>query len=412
MSFSLFFSFRRFCLSSSVLLLVGLFTLSCRSDYPGATGQSQPMNNPEARDVRTAQVVEMPMGRSIGATGTLAAYDQTTVSTKVPGRVSRLSVDLGSVVKRGQLIAQLEQQDYQYRVQQAEAALAQTRARLGLNPAGSDDKVVLENTATVLQAKAVLEEARANRDRAAQLASDGVIAKAEWESANATYKVAAARYQDAIEEVRNRQGLLAQRRSELALARQQLADTAIYAPYEGVVQERTASLGEYLAAAAAVVVIVRMNPLRLRAEISERDAGSVRVGQTTRVTVDGDSNVYLGTIKRLSPTITEQTRVLLVEAEIANTGFLRPGMFVRADIVTDDSGMAVTVPTSAIVTFAGIEKVIMVQNGKAVEKPITTGRREADWTEVLAGVNVGEAVVVEPGNLQTGQPIKVVGEVN
>ena len=92
---------------------------------------------------------------------------------------------------------------------------------------------------------------------------------------------------------------------------------------------------------------------------------------------------------------------------IINDGSLRPGAFVSAEIVTDDSGMAVTVPTSAIVTFAGIEKVILVQNGKAVEKPVTTGRRAADWTEVVSGVNIGDTVVVEPGNLQSGQAVEV-----
>jgi len=68
----------------------------------------------------------------------------------------------------------------------------------------------------------------------------------------------------------------------------------------------------------------------------------------------------------------------------------------------------VTVPNNAIVTFAGIEKVIVVQNGKALEKPITTGRRASDFTEVVAGINVGEKVIVDPGNLQTGQAVEVV----
>jgi multidrug efflux pump subunit AcrA (membrane-fusion protein) len=70
--------------------------------------------------------------------------------------------------------------------------------------------------------------------------------------------------------------------------------------------------------------------------------------------------------------------------------------------------MAVTVPNNSIVTFAGIEKVIVVQNGKAVEKPITTGRRSSEWTEILGGVNVGDQVVVDPGNLQSGMPVEVI----
>jgi multidrug efflux pump subunit AcrA (membrane-fusion protein) len=99
--------------------------------------------------------------------------------------------------------------------------------------------------------------------------------------------------------------------------------------------------------------------------------------------------------------------VLIVEAEVRNNGALRPGSFARADIVTDDSGLALAVPTNAVVTFAGIEKVIMVQEGKAVEKPITTGRRAGDWTEVLSGVSAGDLVIVNPGNLQSGQPVSI-----
>ena len=76
-------------------------------------------------------VAEKPMERSTVALGSLAAFDQATVSVKVPGRLRSISVDLGSVVQQGQLIAQIDPQDYQLRVQQAEAALAQARARLG-----------------------------------------------------------------------------------------------------------------------------------------------------------------------------------------------------------------------------------------------------------------------------------------
>ncbi len=382
---------------------------ACKSDYPSSAKQRAAGDVPrEAKQVRTARVVEMPMGQTVTATGTLAADDQAVVSVKVPGRLRAITVDLGSVVRRGQTIAQVEPQDYNLRVQQSEAALQQARARLGLAPEGTDDRVDPEQTGTVRQARAVMEEARTNLERTTTLVKQGIVARAELDTANAAYKVATSRYQDSIEEIRNRQALLSQRRTELALARQQLKDTITTAPFDGVVQEKRASVGEYVAAGAPVVMIVRINPLRLRAEVPERDAKSVRAGQNVRVTVEGDSNIYLGRIVRLSPAITEQSRMLRVEAEITNDGSLRPGSFANASIVTDDTGMAVTVPTSAVITFAGIEKVIVVQNGKAVEKPVTTGRRAADWTEITAGVNVGDAVIIEPGNLQSGQPVNVV----
>ena len=389
-------------------ILAAVFSAACKSDYPASARQTRGAGQSAARQVKTVAVVETPFGETVTANGTLAAFDQTTVSVKVPGRLRAISVDLGSVVSRGQVIAQVEAEDYNLRVQQSEAALAQARARLGLAPDGKDDKVDPEQTATVRQARAVLDEARFNRDRAARLVEQGVIAKADFDSANAGYKVAEGRYQDAYEEIRNRQAVLAQRRSELALARQQLKDTAVYAPLDGIVQEKRASVGVYLAAGAPVVNIVKMDPLRLRAEIPERESRTVQTGQSVRVTVEGDNNVYVGSIRRLSPVIAEQNRMLVVEADVRNNGSLRPGSFVRAEIVTNDAKMAITVPNNAIVTFAGIEKVIVVQNGKALEKPITTGRRNGEWTEIVAGVNLGEKVIIDPGNLQSGQPVEVV----
>jgi multidrug efflux pump subunit AcrA (membrane-fusion protein) len=399
-------SFKILCIAFAILAL-GLS--ACKSDYPSSAKQGLAGEEAKApKTVKTAAVVEMPLGQTVTVNGTLAAQDQATVSVKVPGRLRVVTVDLGSPVRKGQMIAQVEAQDYQLRQQQAAAALSQARARLGLSPEGTDERVDPEKTGTVRQARATMEEALAARKRAAQLVEQGVIARAEFEREDAAYKVAQSRYQDALEEIRNREALLAQRRSELALAQQQLSDTSIYAPFDGVVQEKRSSVGEYLAAGAPIVTVVRVNPLRFRAEVPERDAQSVRAGQQVRVTIEGDASLHVGRIVRLSPTITEQSRMLVVEAEVGNDGHLRPGAFARADIVTSDAGRVVTVPSSAIKTFAGIEKVIVVQNGKAVEKPVTTGRRAADWTEVVSGVNLGDSVVVEPGNLQSGQAVNVV----
>ena len=387
------------------LLAAALLGSACKSGYPVAAKNAG--SPTEARHVKVAAVTEVPMERVVTVTGTLAAYDQATVSAKVPGRVQAIIVDLGSVVRQGQMIAQLDPQDYKLRLQQAEAALAQARARVGLSPDGKDDRIDPEETGTVRQARALLDDAKQKRERAASLLGQGVIAQAQLDSADADLKVAMSRYQDAIEEIRNRQAMVGQRRTELEIARQQLADCSIYAPFGGVVQEKRASVGEYLAPGAPVVNVVRVDPLRLRAEVPEREARNVVSGQPVRLTVEGDPNLYTGRIVRLSPTITAQSRILIVEAEVRNSGSLRPGSFARADIVADDKTTVPAVPTSSIVSFAGIDKVITIQDGKALEKPITTGRQSGEWIEVLSGIKVGENVVVNPGNLQSGQPVTV-----
>jgi RND family efflux transporter MFP subunit len=390
-------------LSGAALCLAGV--AGCKSDYPSSGKAASPDSKLQPRQVKTVKVMELPIGETVTVNGTLGAYDHTTVGVKVPGRIQTVTVDLGSVVHKGQVIAQLEQEDYKLRVQQAEAGLAQARARLGLSPDGADDRVTAEETGTVRQAKAVLDDAKLKRDRAAKLVQQGVIPHAEWDTVDSEYRVATSRYQDALEEIRNRQGLLAQRRSEVALAKQQLADTVVSSPLEGVVQEKKTSVGEYLAAGAPVVDIVRIDPLRLRVEVPERESHNIRTGQSVRVTVEGDANSYLGYIKRLSPTISEQNRVLAVEADVRNNGRLQPGAFVKAEIVTNQTNTAVTVPPNAIVTFAGIEKVIIVENGLAAEKTVTTGRRGTDWVEIKSGVNLGQTVIIDPGNLQSGQPV-------
>lgn len=384
-----------------------LISSGCKSGYPVASTKNRSAEDSGPRQVHTIIVSEVPMEQTISVTGTLAAQDEATVSAKAPGRVRSMTVDLGSMVRKGQLIAELEPRDAQLRLQQAEAALAQARARVGLSPDGADEKVNLEQTSTVAQARAVLDEAKTKRDRSARLFEQGVISRAELDTVEAGLKVAESRYQDAIEEVRNRQGMVLQRKSEVELARQQLTDMTIRAPFDGVVQEKIANLGEYLAAGAAVVTIVRVDPLRLRAEVPEREAQGIRSGQEVRVSVEGDTNIYAGRIARLSPTITALNRLLIVEAEVRNSGQLRPGSFARADIVTSGSSLTVAVPTKAIVSFAGIEKVLVIQDGKAVEKPITARRRTADWTEVISGINVGETLIIDPGNLQSGQPVTV-----
>jgi hypothetical protein len=99
----------------------------------------------------------------------------------------------------------------------------------------------------------------------------------------------------------------------------------------------------------------------------------------------------------------------MVEAEVPNPGgVLRPGSFARADIITSADLPVVFVPAAAIVQFAGIEKVFLVRDGKAVEQRVRAGRRQGQQVEIIQGVNAGDTVVVDPGNLVGGQPVTVV----
>jgi RND family efflux transporter MFP subunit len=392
-----------------IAVLALAFLAGCRGEGPASASQDK--GKPAAaapRPVRVAPAAQEMVSRAVVVTGTLAADDLVVLGTKVAGRLSSIAVDLGSHVRRGHVIAQLDKSDFLLRIEQAEAALQQARARLGLGPGDSDAKLDPEQTSVVRQARAVLDEARLTRDRSVKLAEQDFIARAQVDTATANLQVAEGRYQDAIEEVRNRQGILAQRRSELELARQQLADTALVSPIDGAVSIRHASVGEYLAAGAPVATLVRIDPLRLRVAVPEREAAGVRQGQTVSLTVEGDPTVYRGRVVRLSPIVQEQNRTLTVEAEIPNpSGALRPGAFAKAEIVVGASQPVIMVDASSIVTFAGLEKVIVVQGGKAVERRVQTGRRDGQRVEITDGLKPGEPIVLRPGNLTGGQPVSV-----
>jgi RND family efflux transporter MFP subunit len=362
--------------------------------------------NLPAKQVKLAKSEARQLTHTVTAPGTLAADEQATLSFKVAGRVSEMKVDLGSQARKGQVIAKLETVDFKVRLQQAEAALQQARVRLGLPPQGDDDRVDPENTSLARQARALLEEARSNRDRTTQLVKQDILSKAELDRVESAFKVADSRYQDALEEVRNRQAVLLQRRSELAIAQQQLVETSLIAPFDGAVRERTASLGEYLNAGAPVATIVRLHPLRLRVETPEREAQGIKVGQSVSVVIEGDNQQsYSGRVARLSPAFQEQSRTLIIEAEVDNQhGRLRPGSFAKAEIQTSVTSNVIMVPAAAIVNFAGIQKVFSVKDNKAVEKSVVVGRREGDWV-VVEGIEANSPVILSPGNLVSGQPV-------
>lgn len=387
-----------------VCLLAGLL-VSCGK--PAGQGSRSPGEPAPARSVQIVPAATRPMSRSILANGTLSAQEKSMLSAKVPGRLQQLRIDIGSPVTQGELLAQIEPRDYELKLQQSAAALAQARTALGLAPDGQSDEVTFSDVTTVKQARAVLEEASKNRERVRSLSGSGIASQSELDTVEANYTVALARHESALEDARTRVAALAQRRAEYESARKQLADASITAPFDGVVQARPASPGEFLTTGAPVVQVVKTNPLRLRLQIPERESILVRLGQPIRLSIDGDTNAYSGQIARISPALDEEVRMLLVEGDVPACGSLRPGLFARAEIVVVESELGLSVPASAVVTFAGVEKVVIVREGKALEKNVTTGRRGADWVEITSGLSVGESVVLNPAGLRTGQPVQV-----
>lgn len=388
------------------LILVAVTAAACSNSGSSAAGVDAPE---AARQVNTVKVTQQPLTRMITVTGTLAAEEQVALSFKVAGRVEQVQVDLGSVVRQGQVLATLVPTDFELRVRQAEAALIQARARLGLPPEGDSDVVDADSTALVRQHRAVVQEARLTRDRTRTFVERGLSARATLDSAEASLEVAEGQLQDAIEEIRNRQGVLAQRRSEIEIARQQLQDSVLRSPLDGAVRERQVSVGEYRAPGTPVLTVVRTHPLRLKLSVPERETVGLQPGLSVKVTIEGDDRRHEGRLERIGAAVDEANRTLPIEAVVPNPGdTLRPGQFATAEIIVSRKDQGLVVPRDTIVTFAGVQKVLTVKDGHAREQRIRTGRRDGDRIEVVDGLSDGDQVIRDPGNLVDGVAVQVV----
>ena len=380
---------------------------ACSGPYSNPAVAANNGSVPVAVRVETAELRNIP--EMISATGELLAEDQATIGVKVAGRISRMSVDLGSRVEAGEVIAELEKEDYEFQVRQAEAQVEQTRARLGLGPKDGDE-VDPVKTSIVRQAAASLREARLLHGNSTKLFEQGVVSNVDFQRAGVALQAAEARYQASIEEIYRSRAELVQRRAELSLARQHLADTYIRAPFRGAITRRIATLGEYLAVNAPVAVLVRWHPLRIRLEVPERLAGKVRAGQRIDLKLEAGGAVQPGRVIRLSPSIEAQNRSLVVEGEIPNEqGILRAGSFVQGLITVDPNARGFAVPLKSILAFAGVERVLVVESGVLAERLIRRGRMLSDESiEIASGLKAGDRVVLEPSDrLSVGQKVNI-----
>ena len=354
-------------LGNGVALLGGLcavFLVSCgKSEKARTPGRGEGA----ARQVRVARTELRPMERTVQVVGTLLAHDEATVAAQVAGQLETSHVDVGDRVIAGQELTLIDTTAYEALARQSAANLAKAVASA-------------TNAAQNLKRVQDLQKER--------IASTSELDQAVAEAGKGQADVKAAEAADAI-------------------ARLNLERSRVKAPFAGAIAQRIATVGDYVAVGAPIFRLVKTDPLRLRLEVPERESLAVRVGQRVRVTVEGDPNVFTGSVARIAPAIRETDRMLQVEADVPNPGVLRVGLFARAQIVVNEREEGLSVPANALIVFAGIEKIVVVKEGKAAEKTVTTGRRGADWVELVSGVVAGETVVLNPTGLRTGQPLTI-----
>ena len=345
-----------------------------------------------AKTVKVEVVRQETVSRAVEIVGTLAAVDQVTVSSETEGKVSRILADLGDRVTAGQALIQLDNEKQQYNFDQQKAALARALAQYGA--ADPEHLPDIEKTPDVQKASADLQQAKQAHDRASELFKRMLVPRQTLDDAETALQSKRAGYDASLQTAKNLRASIQASEATMKLADRQFRDTQIRAPFDGYVEKRMVNLGELVKAQMPVIAVVRVDPLKVVAEIPEKMAPWIRDGQPVQLHVDAyPSRTFEGKVSRISPAVNTATRAFPFEALVPNRdAVLKPGTFARVHIESGKEDQVLTLPYNTLQYRYGVNRVFVVDGDKLSAKELKVGDRIGDRIEILGGVNAGDKV--------------------
>ncbi len=328
--------------------------------------------------------------RQVGQfSGSLSPVSSFVVSPKIGGRLERVTVDVGDKVKSGDLIAELDDDEYRQGVGQARAELAVAKAG-------------------VAEARSALEIGKRELDRMKSLHSKNIASDAELDEAKARFAASNAKYEVAKAEVTRREAALKSAEIRLSYAK-------IHVTWEGdgerVIGERFVDQGEQLKANSPIVTVLDNSVLTAEVDVIERDYPKIVVGQKAAITTDAYPDLeFAGAVARIAPLLQANSRQARVEIEAPNPeNLLKPGMFVRASVEFARHEDVTVVPVASLARREGKQGVFLVDKTemKAIFKPLILGIREGEIVEVVEPELEGEVITLGHHLLSDGGKIRL-----
>lgn len=345
--------------------------------------------------VEVVAVRQGPIALRRTFSGTLEPTERFSVAPKVSGRIEKLNVDLADIVKRGQVVAQLDNAEYVQAIAAAEADLAVAKAN-------------------VTEATNALEIARRELKRIDTLRDRGVTSESQYDTARAQVLS-----QESRLAVANAQVTRAESAVETTKIR--LGYTTVTADWAGgddsrVVSERYASAGDTVSANASLLSIVEIDPIKGVIFVTEKDYARLAPGQTVSITTDAyPGETFEGSIARISPVFRESSRQARVELTVPNTDRrLKPGMFIRSNVVLEQLDEATIVPAQAITRRDDKDGVFMVNEDELTVSwmPLELGIREGDEIQLKADASsfTGRVVTLGQQMIDDGTQVTIPGD--
>jgi RND family efflux transporter MFP subunit len=328
--------------------------------------------------VSTAEAVTRQVPLSIDATGSFIADEVSDIASETEGRVAATPVGVGDFVRKGAVIARLDDRAATLRLQQAiaaerqaEASRDQERERQGPSKDGNDEA----------RAQAGTSRAPADAERQDESATD-----------------AAKRRRQSIE---GAQAALEGARAQTALARKALSDTIIKAPFAGHISDRPAAPGEHVTPSAKIATLQRINPIKLRLQLPEADTGLARIATVVTASVAAyPQRQFQGRVTAINPVVDPASRTISVEVRIDNPeNLLRPGMFATAQLHQSGGLEAVFVPSQAVINdpATNSSRVYVLEGDTARVRVVQTGAQmgltEDGMVRITSGLSGAETVI-------------------
>lgn len=341
-------NWKRYITIGMVLVFSFLLT-ACGGD----NGEKQ-----EEEKIVPVEITSARMDQILGTThvkGTIAGATEVNVMPKMAGKVSEVRFAVGDSVQKGQVLFRMETTEVSLQLQQAEAGLQVAEA------AYADAKKTLERTQTLFN------EGAASQQQLEQ-------AQLNVESKNP-----------------------ASTRASVQLLREQVANATVKSPINGIVTACNVKVGEFASQQMPSFVVVDMNQVVLKADVTEQYINDLAVGQEVAVLVESaGSEPFAGVIDEISPAAGAQTKTYPIKIKMDNKDhIIKPGMFAEADIVVDRKEDVVVVPKSALIDLSGVSTIFVNEDGVAKAVAVEIGIQTDDNLEILSGIAAGDQVIIK-----------------
>ena len=367
-------------------------------------------NDPRIPAARLAKVTRGDIAKSVVATGPIQPITKVELKSKASGLVENLYVDINQMVRKGQVLAQLDQQEIIAQVAAQRAQLAAAEANVSTYTANvAEDKVTAEAPDLPMY--------KETYERNLQMQKDGIVSQQTLDNAERDYLAAKNKRDSAVAQIgvdeaklKQAEAQVQQNKASLDQLNQQLSYTTLVAPIDGMVLSRDVEVGDAVSSilvlgstATLVMTIGDIHQVYVDGKVDEADIGSVYLGQAARIHVESFPNkIFNGKVTKIAPLGVEKDNVTTFEVRVSIDnpgGEIKANMTANAEIVVTEDHDALSVPEQAMSWDNDKNAFVFVPDSKSKDAqkkvPVVAGISNGSRTEILSGLKEGDPVVLQ-----------------